>query len=66
MKNKWQFVGHTLFIWLTYYLMTYLVFFSLPETSQLSLAAGLVVLTIGSLGFIMPSPGGIGTYHFCS
>jgi len=66
MKNKWQFVGHTLFIWLTYYLMTYLVFFSLPETSQLSLAAGLVVLTIGSLGFIMPSPGGIGTYHFAA
>lgn len=66
MKNKWLFIFHTLFIWLTYFLMTYLIFFALPETSHLSLTAGLVVLTIGSLGFILPSPGGIGTYHFAA
>lgn len=66
MKNKWQFLMHTIFIWITYFLMTYLVFFSLPETSQLSLMAGLVVLTIGSIGFIFPSPGGIGSYHFAA
>jgi len=66
MKNRWQFIGHTLFIWFTYFMMTYLVFFSLPQTSGLNLMAGLVVLTIGSLGFIFPSPGGIGSYHFAA
>jgi len=66
MQNKWQFLFHTIFIWITYFFMTYLVFFSLPETAQLSLMAGLVVLTIGSIGFIFPSPGGIGSYHFAA
>ncbi len=66
MEKKWTFLLHTLIIWLSYFYMTYLVFFSIPGTSHLGPRAGLFVLTIGSLGFIMPVQGGVGTYHFAA
>lgn len=63
MKTKWQFIYHSLMIWVSYFFMTYLVFFALEPTAHLGVREALVVLTIGSLGFILPSPGGVGTYH---
>ncbi|MEA3496780.1 MAG: lysylphosphatidylglycerol synthase transmembrane domain-containing protein [Bacteroidota bacterium] len=66
MDRRGAFIFHTVYIWVTYFLMTYLVFFSIEATSHLDAAAGLFVLTIGSLGFIMPVQGGIGTYHFAA
>jgi glycosyltransferase 2 family protein len=64
LENKWAFLAHSVFIWTMYFLMTYLCFFAFPATSSLDLLAALNVFVIGSLGFIMPSPGGIGTFHF--
>lgn len=58
------FLVHTAFIWIMYFFMTYLVFFALESTEDLGLGAGLTAFSIGSVGFIMPAPGGIGTYHF--
>jgi len=55
---------HTFFIWLMYYLMTYLCFFSFTPTQNLSALAGLVVFVFGGWGIVIPSPGGMGTYHF--
>lgn len=63
MKQKWAFMLYTIGIWATYFMMTYLIFFAIDATSHLGLREGLFVLTITSLGFILPSPGGIGTYH---
>ncbi|MDN5203960.1 lysylphosphatidylglycerol synthase transmembrane domain-containing protein [Fulvivirgaceae bacterium BMA10] len=62
-ENKTGFWLSTLFIWVLYYAMSYVVVFSAPETSGLSLIAGLTILTMGSLGMIAPVQGGIGTYH---
>ncbi len=66
MEKKGAFIFHSIFIWVTYFFMTYLVFFSVEGTSNLGMRAGLFVLTIGSLGFIMPVQGGVGTYHFAA
>jgi glycosyltransferase 2 family protein len=63
LENKAAFIGHTLFIWLTYYLMGYLAFFALPATSQLSPVAALTVLVMGSFGMSVPVQGGIGVFH---
>jgi hypothetical protein len=41
--------------------MMYLCFFCFPQTSNLSLGAGLSALVLGSIG-IMITPGGIGLY----
>ncbi len=61
--DKLAFLIATILIWVLYYLMTYVVVFSLEETSHLSLLAGLAILTMGSLGIAAPVQGGIGTYH---
>jgi uncharacterized protein (TIRG00374 family) len=63
LQNKPVFIGHTLFVWLTYYLMGYLSFFALPATAGLSPMAAFAVLVIGSLGMSVPVQGGIGVFH---
>lgn len=62
-KNKTGFWISTIFIWFMYYLMAYVVFFSLPQTAGLSIWAGLSILVMGGLGMAAPVQGGIGTYH---
>ena len=61
--DKLAFLVSTVLIWALYYAMSYVVVFSLEETSGLSLLAGLSILTMGSLGISAPVQGGIGTYH---
>lgn len=62
-KNKPLFFTLTVLIWILYYLMSYVVVFSIKETSGLSPLAGLVILVAGGLGMSAPVQGGIGTYH---
>jgi uncharacterized protein (TIRG00374 family) len=62
-KEKWAFFISTLMIWVLYYLMSYIIVFSFPETSGLDFFAGLSILMAGGLGMAAPVQGGIGTYH---
>lgn len=62
-ENKLLFLFHTFFIWVMYFMMTYICFFSFEPTKTLGLDAGLTTLTFGSLGISAPVQGGIGTYH---
>ncbi len=59
-KPYW-FVFHSLFIWLNYFLMTWLIFFCFDQTATLGLNVALSALVLGSVG-IMLVPGGIGIY----
>jgi hypothetical protein len=63
MKQKGLFTVYTLLIWIMYLLMTYVCFFSIPETSDLTLVDGLYIMVIGGLGMIVPVQGGLGPYH---
>lgn len=60
-KRPFTFVLYTISIWVLYFLMSYVVFFSLQETSGLLPSAGLAALVFGSVG-IMIVQGGIGIY----
>ncbi len=64
MEKKWQFIFHSIFIWVMYFLMIYVVFQSFDFTKHLGLMTGLTVFVMSSLGMVAPSPGGIGTWHF--
>jgi len=64
MENKGWFLFHTIFIWLMYYLMLYVVFFSFDFTSNLSPIAGLTTFVLASFGMVAPVQGGIGAWHF--
>jgi uncharacterized membrane protein YbhN (UPF0104 family) len=58
------FLVYTVGIWVLYYFMMYLAFFSFEPTANLGPIAGLVVFTFGSLGVLIPTPGGMGSYHY--
>jgi uncharacterized protein (TIRG00374 family) len=64
LKEPVWFIFHTIVIWVCYYLMTYLMFFSFGPTADLAPVAGLVVFVFGTLGIVVPSPGGMGTYQY--
>lgn len=64
LDKPWLFLLHSFNIWLMYFLMTYVCFFAFAPTADLTPLAALVVFTFGSWGIVVPSPGGMGTYHY--
>ncbi len=63
-KRIGLFIFHSVNIWFMYFLMTWLCFFAFEPTAHLTMLAGLVVFIFGGWGVVIPSPGGMGTYHF--
>ena len=61
LKEKWAFIGHTIFIWLMYFLMFYIVFFSLEETSSVALIDVITAFVVGSFAILFTN-GGFGAY----
>ena len=64
LKNKKEFIFHSFFIWMLYYLSAYVAFFAFAPTTTLGMSAALVTLTFGTVGMTIPAPGGIGSYQF--
>ncbi len=62
-KRKSVFWFHTFSIWIMYFLMTYICFFCMTETSHLTAGDGLFLLVLGGIGMVIPTPGGVGSYH---
>ena len=62
--NKGAFWTYSFGIWIMYFLMHYLAFFSYEPTSHLSMIDAILVFDFGSLGVAFPSQGGMGSYHF--
>ncbi|GGW55733.1 hypothetical protein DFQ11_101523 [Winogradskyella epiphytica] len=61
MKQKWAFIGHTLFIWLMYVLMFYVTTFALSDLHDISLTAVLIAFILASFS-IAATNGGIGSF----
>lgn len=64
MERKWEFFLHSVLIWLLYILMTWVVVFSLKETSGLTFIDGVFLLVIGGLGMSAPVTAGFGAFHW--
>lgn len=63
LRQKVKFIVLTAGIWICYFFASYLVCFSLPETSDFTLADGCFILVVGTLGMIIPASGGIGAFN---
>lgn len=61
MKQKWAFIGHTIFIWVCYIGMLWVIKFTVPETLGLTTSELLVAFVAGSLAMMFTN-GGIGLY----
>ena len=64
MKDKLEFIFHTIIMWLFYITMTWVVFYALPSTSHLNFGDAVFILVIGTLGMSAPVQGGIGAFHW--
>ncbi len=64
LKNPFQFLMHSIFIYVMYFLMMYVIFFSYQPTENLSVLAGLTAFIMGGLAMLAPVQGGIGAWHF--
>ena len=64
LKRKWEFIFHTVFIWVNYSLMTWVVVFSLESTSHLTFGNSIFILVIGGIAMSAPVPSGMGAFHY--
>ncbi|MCX6255775.1 MAG: lysylphosphatidylglycerol synthase transmembrane domain-containing protein [Bacteroidia bacterium] len=64
LKRKWEFIFHTIFIWINYTLMTWVVVFSLESTSHLAFGDSFFLLVIGGLAMSAPVQSGLGAFHY--
>lgn len=63
LKQRKLFIVHTLLIWAMYFLMFYVSFFALPETSTVDLSTILTAFVVGSFAIAFTN-GGFGSYPF--
>ena len=63
-QRPWLFVLHSANIWFMYFLMTLFVFLAYAPTSGLGAEAALTTFVSGGWGIVVPSPGGMGSYHY--
>ncbi len=63
MENKGLFIFYSIFIWMMYTLSTWLCFFAIEPTSNLSFSAGIFIMAVGGIGMSAPVQGGIGAYE---
>ena len=65
-RNWPLFIFLTVIMWGCYVLMSYIPFymFNMVATYHLTLVDALTLTTIASIGIAIPSPGGMGTYHW--
>lgn len=64
LERKWEFIFHSVFIWVCYIFMTWVVVFSLKSTSQLKFTDGVFLLVIGGLAMSAPVQSGLGAFHY--
>lgn len=64
LERKWEFTAHTLFIWINYTLMTWVVVFAIEPTSHLTLVDSIFLLVIGGLAMSTPVQSGLGAFHY--
>ena len=64
LKRKWEFIFHTIFIWINYAPMTWVVVFSLPSTSHITFGNSIFILVIGGLAMSAPVQSGLGAFHY--
>ncbi len=64
MEAKWKFFLNTLLIWTMYWLMAVFTMSAIPSLGDLNMVDALFLMIAGSFGWMVPVPGGFGSFHF--
>ncbi len=63
LRHAGLFVAYSLGIWLMFYLQCWFNLKAFPPTAHLGADAALMIFVFGTLGFVIPAPGGMGSFH---
>lgn len=63
MKSRLQFLGYSVGIWLCYFFSAYVLCFSLEGTESFGVRDVFLIITAGTLGMMVPTSGGAGSFH---
>ena len=65
LKKQNQFFVYTILLWFLYFMQSFTIMKSMPETNEYSnVANALFLMVVGSLGWVMPVQGGLGAFHY--
>jgi hypothetical protein len=64
MNRKGQFLAHTVFIWLMYFFMAWVIFKSFDAVQEITVLQALFIMVAGGFGMVIPAPGGVGSYQW--
>jgi glycosyltransferase 2 family protein len=64
LRKRGRFIVLTILLWCLYLSGGYVGFYALQETEQYGVKEAFTVLSAGSIGMIIPTPGGIGAYAY--
>lgn len=64
MEGKWRFFVSTALIWGMYWIMAAATMWAIPVLDGLNMIDALFLSLAGSLGWLVPVPGGFGAFHF--
>jgi len=64
MNRKGQFLAHTVFIWLMYFFMAWVIFKSFDAVQDITVLQALFIMVAGGFGMVIPAPGGVGSYQW--
>lgn len=64
MRGKAMFFAYTLLIWGMYWLMAVFTMMAIPDLGGLNAVDALFLMIAGSFGWLVPVPGGFGSFHF--
>ncbi|MEM6345597.1 MAG: lysylphosphatidylglycerol synthase transmembrane domain-containing protein [Bacteroidota bacterium] len=63
LERPWYFLILTALIWIDLIYMFYVILLALPETADMGVYMGSLLLFIGGIGWALPTPGGMGSTH---
>lgn len=65
-RRPWTIVVSTVLMWACYVLMAHLPFVMLGMAApyEITLLDTWAIMTLGAVGIVIPSPGGVGSYHY--
>lgn len=63
MKHKFAFFAYTVIIWVGYWLCSLWTLHAFPAAVDMNGLDALFLMVVGSLGWMVPVPGGFGAYH---
>jgi uncharacterized membrane protein YbhN (UPF0104 family) len=64
LQNAGLFLVYSIGIWLMFYLQCWFNLQAFEPTAHLGPGPALMIFVFGTLGFVVPTPGGMGSFHF--